>query len=479
MKQFINKYKWLALILLVLPGCQRDDGAPFEEPVMESRMVVSAEDIPEVKATLLKKMQSGDNAKLFSANMGAENNLAIDWQRVMQLIDSTGQKTYTFAIADEDDDPFSFYNLVMKYSALGDAHEPFLMKYTMSEGFIPEYLSTGSLENFQGTVKKIRISQNSGTTSSYNSKAPSDSRGVASGEDDSCPGTTVGSGSNNGGGDTPPDANNPPDSGGVSCETYIVTNTWYSQACGGGTCEEPIVTGRNSSVVTICNREGDTGEAAGGGEDDCDPDEGEIPILKPDQILLDSSFVGTKAECVYEKLNSLSESFKDMIKKFDGEFPVAHLKFAIDNTLTTENAVTDNGGQYIIEIRLNGNTLEGRTVLGLARTFAHEIIHAELFRKVRSVGGSVSINDFPGIYDYYRRHVKVWQHEQMAGHYRETIVNILRQFDNQGNTNEFYDLLAWSGLQGTTAYNALSDDKKADIQGTHFTQVATGERNCD
>ncbi len=290
MKQFINKYKWWALILLVLPGCQRDDGAPFEEPVSESRMVVSAEDIPELKATLLKKMQSGDNAKLFSANMGAENNLAIDWQRVMQLIDSTGQKTYTFAIADEDDDPFSFYNLVMKYSALGDAHEPFLMKYTMSEGFIPEYLSTGSLENFQGTVKKIRISRNSGTKSSYNSKAPADSRGVASGEDDSCPGTTVGSGSNNGGGDTPPDANNPPDSGGVSCETYIVTNTWYSQACGGGTCEEPIVTGRNSSVVTICNREGDKGEAAGGGENDCDPDEGEIPIateplseVNPDQ----------------------------------------------------------------------------------------------------------------------------------------------------------------------------------------------------
>src|SRR5690606_4290704 len=117
-----------------------------------------------------------------------------------------------------------------------------------------------------------------------------------------------------------------------------------------------------------------------------------------------------KAKCVYDKLVNSSANFKAAIKKFDGEFPVAHLKYSMDNNLTDSiNAITNNSGEFTIEIRFNENTLNQRTLLGLARTIAHETIHAELYRKVRSVGGMISIDDFPGIYDYYRRYVKDWQ----------------------------------------------------------------------
>lgn len=176
----------------------------------------------------------------------------------------------------------------------------------------------------------------------------------------------------------------------------------------------------------------------------------------------------------------MSTSFTDAIQQFDGDFPVAHLKLKMDYSLPiATNAVTDNSNANFIEIRINGNTISNRTILGLARTFAHETIHAELYRKVRSVGGEVSINDFPGIYDYYRRYIKNWQHEQMAAHYRNSIVNILADFDNNANTNQFYNDLAWEGLQNTTSWNELDSEERTRIINAVIDFKNSGNKNCN
>lgn len=197
------------------------------------------------------------------------------------------------------------------------------------------------------------------------------------------------------------------------------------------------------------------------------------------EILKDSSFIGTKAECVYEKLNVGSTTFKELIERFDGEFPVAHLKFKIDNSLTAKtNAQVSNGYENYIEIRINGNTLPGRTVLGLARTLIHETIHAELYRKVRSVGGNVSIKDFPGIYDYYRRYIKGWQHEQMAAHYRTTIVEALKEFDGNRQSLSFYNDLAWEGLTATVVWQNLPLSEKTRITNFITNYKKNGSKNC-
>ncbi|WP_435255290.1 hypothetical protein [Tenacibaculum sp. A30] len=186
-----------------------------------------------------------------------------------------------------------------------------------------------------------------------------------------------------------------------------------------------------------------------------------------------------KAECVYNKLKNSSTGFKNMMQKFDGDFPVSHLKYSVDDSLPDSvNAITDNGGEYIIEIKLNGNNLSQRTALGLARTLIHETIHAEMYRKLRSVNYKVSINDFPGIYDYYRRH-KNWQHEQMAAHYVETIADMLKEFDNSQNTNSLYTDLAWEGLQNTVTWNNLSSSEKDRIINTVKNYKSTGTKTCN
>lgn len=186
-----------------------------------------------------------------------------------------------------------------------------------------------------------------------------------------------------------------------------------------------------------------------------------------------------KALCVYNKLQQLSGGFKAAIQKFDGEFPVAHIKFSIDYSLPeTINAVTNNSGQHIINVKINGNTLNNRTELGLARTLTHETIHAEIFRKIRSVGSQISISDFPGIYDYYRRH-KDWQHELMANHYRRIIANILKEFDNSLQTDQFYMDLAWEGLHNTTVWTNLSEIEKTRITNVIRQHKINGNKDCN
>ena len=203
------------------------------------------------------------------------------------------------------------------------------------------------------------------------------------------------------------------------------------------------------------------------------------------QIIKDPSFEGTKADCVYEKLVNLSGGFKNAIKKFDGDFPVAHLRFKVDYDLAdTTNAITRDGGEFLIEILFNGNTLNDRTILGLARTFLHEVIHAEMYRKVKSVNGSISETDFPGIYDYYRRHIKNWQHEQMASHYRNSIARMLQEFDtgipltSQQSPDQFYLDMSWVGLQKTLAWDNLDDYEKTRIVNSIVYYESNGNKTC-
>lgn len=79
-------------------------------------------------------------------------------------------------------------------------------------------------------------------------------------------------------------------------------------------------------------------------------------------------------------------------------------------------------------------------------------------------------NDFPGLSDYYARYefgdgeeVGVSQHEQMAQHYRETIVDVLKKIDNTNHQDSFYEAIAWKGLKSTVAWEELSSREKLSI----------------
>ena len=110
---------------------------------------------------------------------------------------------------------------------------------------------------------------------------------------------------------------------------------------------------------------------------------------------------------------------------------------------------------------------------------AHETIHAELYRKVRSVGGMISIDDFPGIYDYYRRYVKDWQHQQMAAHYITVIADILKEMDNHQRSNQFYNDITWEGLHNTVAWSRLSNSERMRITNVISNFKLSGNKICN
>ncbi len=202
--------------------------------------------------------------------------------------------------------------------------------------------------------------------------------------------------------------------------------------------------------------------------------------ISEDDIRIINNLTG-KAKCIYDKLNSSSTGFANAIKKFDGEFPVSHLKFSSDSNMSsnTKKAHTIPPTNFVIEIVLNGNyskdaSYQNRPNLMVAKTIIHEVIHAEMWRKVLSIinnGGNVSgltaeewtnklsNGDYPGIFDYYTRFgVNGFQHPQMAAHYRDVIADALESFDNNNNSRQFYEDIAWEGLiyRNDPTWNNLS-----------------------
>ncbi|WP_046758700.1 hypothetical protein [Kordia jejudonensis] len=198
-----------------------------------------------------------------------------------------------------------------------------------------------------------------------------------------------------------------------------------------------------------------------------------------------------KALCVYNKLKSTSSGFKNAIKKFDGDFPVAHLKLestilggtAKGLTVPPANCTLEiNSPDYVITVQVNSSNNQyghpQRPNLLIAKTIIHEVIHAEMFRKLLSLAKQghldfsgqsaeqqtnymISIRgNFPGVYDYMRRYNN-WQHQQMATHYRETIARILQEFstgnkvpDNEQPLQLYMDL-SWEGLIYENGTNAI------------------------
>src|SRR5680860_47308 len=106
----------------------------------------------------------------------------------------------------------------------------------------------------------------------------------------------------------------------------------------------------------------------------------------PVEILKDPSFENTKADCIFEKLSEGSLTFKKAIKKFDGEFPVSHLKLSVVESLPSDNQNEINTAQtippqnYTTEIQFNQQYLNSNySDITFARTMIHEIIHAEMY----------------------------------------------------------------------------------------------------
>ncbi|SFN59545.1 hypothetical protein SAMN05444143_1325, partial [Flavobacterium succinicans] len=269
-------------------------------------------------------------------------------------------------------------------------------------------------------------------------------------------------------------------------------------------------TGERTLIYTwyVCSRSGQPdqvppGDGGGGETESCGTgyiqDEYGNCVLD-DQIIVELT---GKAKCVYDKLMNSNSGFKNAILKFDGEFPVSHLKLTINNALASNvYGETQPPVDFVTEIQFNENSFASLSDLGIATVFAHEIIHAEIFRKMLSAAQRGTLNsntpeeqvilvnslknNFPGLYDYYERRWKpTWNHEMMANHYRSTIADVIQQFDNNRLPRSTYEAVAWVGLGKldknltTIAWDNLPPDVKTSIDTLIRNNFYNGPKNCN
>lgn len=269
-----------------------------------------------------------------------------------------------------------------------------------------------------------------------------------------------------------------------ACETYGVYENWLYPD---GHIESNLL-----YTFEVCTDDlnwedfdnDDDGANGGGGT-------GDLGDTNSDVVQVIDSLTG-KAKCVYKKMVDNKNNINWILENFnDGNIPSEFdLKLKMATDLPNDiNGQTSNLENNTITIKINANTLSDRTALGLARTIIHEGIHARLKEFMYRKGNNGT--SFPGIYDFYR-FKNNWSHQQMASYYRSTIAKGLKQFDNGQHLDDYYDALAWVGLnenlkdnnnQGATyntlAWDSLKTDKQNAILDIIKDEKKNGNKNCN
>ncbi len=199
---------------------------------------------------------------------------------------------------DEDEDPYTFHNLIIGKNEEGYWKRPYLLTYVMGEEFRPKYDATGSTEGFTGRLLKRYINPSTsdsrrGVVNNYEDPYTSN---------DPCDRETEVISAGSGGGDDPyTEFEAPtPSMGNTFCYTY-----WYyfetSTICGNDgyftDCEMGV---RRPFLVTECIEYG--GSMAG--SDPCDQDMEEVAVIEPENCWSIALDVNTT-------LNTCNEGFKD------------------------------------------------------------------------------------------------------------------------------------------------------------------------
>lgn len=487
---------------------------------------MSAQDVEGLTQALHSKLSIASNGSLslYQSAEQLELEYTIDYQNVRQSIDSLGNQIFTFGLFDKDNDPKTFLNMILKKDIDEGYQTPYLLRFEMTDEFYQEFLQSRSLLNFEGTINKLAISAgNKPTMNQANIEhMPTATSTVDCGDGKVIQMTrkyeyTTSSDTNN----------NPGSSGLIStttevCEYFLVTvyrDVTITTPDGGTYTYRDVLDTYIDSECEIVSLPSDFNQlTANTSSDPCSLLNDDVGVFYPNEdylleaeawakdICLKDSF--QQDTCVMSIWNELTESSTiayDIINIFSKEKPNIDLCLKIGNL--QDNSINGNAGlsgtftNPQVTVTLNNQNLN-RSKLGIARTLIHELIHSEILSKVAEGGGlskfedylssHPNTNDFENIWNYFNEYgqdtTTTWQHELMADYYinalevgvKSLAPKLLSELfinEIEGTTlhpmygdpfvfnwDEFYNALAWQGLQNTFEYQIKTEKERAKLE---------------
>lgn len=521
MKQKLNSIKIVlsisVILTLMFSSCQKDDNIHTHYNSQEnnySGFIKSQIDFKEFQERLGKyetfRRFEGKFQRDLLKNGEDDFILYMNTDRIV-VFSNDSLTTYTLSVITSDYDYLSFTNII--FEERGNNLNTHLVKYTPSESWRTELLE-GNKNPFEGDIFILNdLGEILATIENFPVNTKDFSIGSCSvsfeyentpccGNTSCCPCT---------------------DGNGIDTVVGVIISCISGGDSGGGNQNGGGNTGGG-------NGGGNTGGGSGNTVFPTDPMEpqgfmmlayyieelgGEVDWSY--QVILDPEFV--QNDCLYGVYEEIGKApiFNDYLKNFNDNMSVANLRFGYNENFYVDYgdeysdamAITIPPQNYLIKIVFNGDPLlgdsniYGHPKLVIALAFIHEIIHAEIHRKMMSVANlphvnfnSLSqdqweslminlMNDFPGIWDYYLRYMvnnpnpTSFHHEQMASHYRDIVSAVLAQYDNNQQAQNIYQALAWIGLKGTTAWNILSQQEQNSINTTISNYYQNATNVCD
>lgn len=200
------------ILFLFLIGCDKNSVEPEIKPSERSVRTLGVEDIPEVMSYVGNSFGLED-VRISSVSLNGVGNFtgSLNLDRVLEIIDTLSNSNYSFLVNDEDNDPFTFTNLIIKRNSDGDFYTPFVLEYVLDSAYREEFiLNNYSMAHFSGMVVRRYFKKDGGSNGDYSANLENTERGVAF--DENCDEVTYYSGGSPSDG---PPANNttPPSSG--------------------------------------------------------------------------------------------------------------------------------------------------------------------------------------------------------------------------------------------------------------------------
>lgn len=155
----------LLLLTLTFINCEKDNildsGESAIDEIKHPKIKYFTQTtVPESVTESLSYALSPKNTKYTSNNLETSFGTILT-DVIMQTINDDGIENYTYKIVVNDDDPKTFYNLILRKNADGTFSEPYIKQYIMTDAFYESYsIGEATFGNFEGSFVNYNVTEN-------------------------------------------------------------------------------------------------------------------------------------------------------------------------------------------------------------------------------------------------------------------------------------------------------------------------------